>query len=364
MFQLAEYLWVDGTKPTQQNRSKARVIEFAEGHTPTIKDFPQWSFDGSSTRQAEGRDSDCMLNPVSFVKDPLRGDGNYLVLCEVMMPNGDPHPTNMRAKLREVLDAGGAKHDPWIGFEQEYTMYRGERPLGWPETGFPAPQGPYYCGVGAGTVSGRELVEKHTRACIDAGIMIYGVNAEVMLAQWEYQIGYRGSKSESDDVLHVSDHLVFARWLIERIGEELDISISLAPKPVQGDWNGAGNHANFSTTAMRDPKTGQGIIDSAIESLRKKHMQHVNHYGAGLATRLTGEHETCHITEFKSGRSDRGASIRIPAQVAIDGYGYIEDRRPAANCDPYLVSALLVNTICEIGVKIGEPEHEKVLVLQ
>lgn len=355
MFKLAEYLWVDGTTPTQQNRSKARVIEFDEDRPPTIEDFPVWSFDGSSTNQAEGSDSDCMLQPVTFVKDPLRGDGNYLVLCEVMLPNGDPHPTNKRALLREVLEKGGAAHEPWIGFEQEYTMYRGDIPLGWPDNGFPAPQGPYYCGVGAGTVTGRELVERHMQACIDAGIMIYGVNAEVMLAQWEYQIGYRGSKEESADVLNVSDHLIMARWLIERIGEDLNISISLAPKPVQGDWNGAGNHANFSTNKMRSPKTGQGIIDKAIESLSKQHMLHISNYGAGLASRLTGDHETCHFTEFKSGRSDRGASIRIPAQVAIDGYGYIEDRRPAANCDPYLVSALLVNTICEVGVEIEAP---------
>lgn len=362
MFNLAEYLWVDGTTPTQQNRSKARVIEFEEGHAPSIEDFPMWSFDGSSTNQAEGRDSDCMLQPVTFVRDPLRGDGNYLVLCEVMLPNGKPHPTNKRAKLREVLDAGGAAHQPWIGFEQEYTMYRGDIPLGWPENGFPAPQGPYYCGVGAGTVTGRELVERHMRACINAGVMIYGVNAEVMLAQWEYQIGYRGSKSESADLLNVSDHLVFARWLIERIGEDLNISISLAPKPVQGDWNGAGNHANFSTKAMRDPKTGQATIDSAIERLSKNHMLHVSNYGEGLASRLTGEHETCHITEFKSGKSDRGASIRIPAQVAIDGYGYIEDRRPAANCDPYLVSALLLNTICDLGVDVGAKKPQLALV--
>ena len=235
-------------------------------------------------------------------------------------------------------------------------MMDGLRPLGWPEEGYPGPQGPYYCSAGTGRVIGRELVERHAQACLDAGIMLYGINAEVMYAQWEYQIGYRGVKEESADVLNVSDHLILARWLMERLSEEHGIMITLSPKPVKGDWNGAGNHSNFSTKSMRDPKTGQATIDGAVESLRKAHELHIINYGAGLAERLTGLHETCHINEFRSGRSDRGASIRIPAQVAIDGYGYIEDRRPAANCDPYLVSALLVNTVCELGVNLFEQE--------
>lgn len=362
MFNLAEYLWLDGTEPTAEIRSKARVINIAPGKTPSLSDFPGWSFDGSSTNQAAGNDSDCMLKPVNFVKDPIRGEGNYLVLCEVLKPNGEAHPSNSRAKLREVLDAGGAAHEPWIGFEQEYTMFRNGKPLGWPE-GYPGPQGPYYCGVGAGKVVGRELVERHTRACIDAGIMLYGINAEVMYAQWEFQVGYRGVKEESADVLNVSDHLIFGRWLLERIGEEMDISVSFAPKPVKGDWNGAGNHSNFSTKAMRDPKTGKATIDEAIESLRANHDLHIKNYGAGLADRLTGLHETCHISEFRAGPSDRGASIRIPAQVTIDGYGYLEDRRPAANCDPYLVSALLVNTICKLQVNLSTNGVPKIPVM-
>ena len=357
MFNLAEYLWIDGTEPDPIIRSKARVIHFSKGKEVSLSDFPGWSFDGSSTNQAAGNDSDCMLKPVSFVKDPIRGDGNYLVMCEVFMPNGEAHPTNTRAKLREVLEKGGAAHDPWIGFEQEYTMFDGNIPLGWPEEGFPGPQGPYYCSAGTGRVIGRELVERHTKACLDAGIMLYGINAEVMYGQWEYQIGYRGVVGESADVLNVSDHLIFARWLMERLSEDFGIGISLSPKPIKGDWNGAGNHSNFSTKSMRDPSTGQATIDSAIENLRKNHDLHIRNYGAGLADRLTGLHETCHITEFKSGRSDRGASIRIPAQVAIDGYGYIEDRRPAANCDPYLVSALLLNTICDLGVELFEEKR-------
>ncbi len=355
MFNFAEYLWLDGTEPTAEIRSKARVVDF--GEAPKLADFPEWSFDGSSTNQAEGGSSDCLLKPVSFVKDPIRGQGNYLVLCEVLLPSGEPHPSNTRAKLREVLDQGGSKHEPWIGFEQEYTMFKDGLPLGWPKSGFPSPQGPYYCGVGASRIAGRELVERHARACLDAGIMLYGINAEVMLGQWEFQIGYRGNKKESADVLNVSDHLIFGRWLIERIGEELDITVSFAPKPVKGDWNGAGNHSNFSTKEMRTPGVGRRAIDDAVKVLEEKHALHIRNYGAGLADRLTGLHETCHINDFRAGDSDRGASIRIPAQVALEGHGYLEDRRPAANCDPYLVSALLVNTICGVGVELFVEER-------
>jgi len=362
MLNLAEYIWIDGTKPDPILRSKARVVNFPKGRELMLSDFPTWGFDGSSTNQAPGHDSDCLLKPACFVKDPIRGEGNYLVVCEVYLPGGEPHPSNTRAKLRKVLDAGGAAHEPWLGFEQEYTMFDGTIPLGWPEEGFPAPQGPYYCSAGTGRVIGRELVERHTRACLDAGIMLYGINAEVMYGQWEYQIGYRGLEGESADVLNVSDHLILARWLMERLGEEFQISISLAPKPVKGDWNGAGNHSNFSTKEMRSPATGQKVIDAAIKSLEKNHDLHIQNYGAGLDERLTGAHETCHISEFRAGRSDRGASIRIPAQVALDGYGYIEDRRPAANCDPYLVSALLVNTICELGVELFADERVPALV--
>ena len=164
----AEYIWHDGTQPTQGLRSKTRLVTLSE--KVSIQDFPQWSFDGSSTNQASGNDSDLFLEPVSFIEDPIRGAGNYLVLCEVFLPDGTAHPTNHRAKLRDVLDQGGAEHEPYFGFEQEYTFFSGERPLGWPEQGYPEPQGLYYCGLGANQIFGREIVEAHTQACIDAGL--------------------------------------------------------------------------------------------------------------------------------------------------------------------------------------------------
>jgi glutamine synthetase len=347
MFFKAEYIWLDGATPTQQLRSKTRILFSESDNATSLSDFPEWGFDGSSTFQAPGKESDLVLKPVSFVADPLRGGRDYLVMCEVYNFDGKPHATNTRAKLRKVLEEGGSAHDAWFGIEQEYTLFQDGQPLGWPAQGYLAPQGPYYCGVGNGRIFGRDLIEAHTEACIEAGILIYGTNAEVMPSQWEFQIGYRGVKNESADPLTVSDHLWFARWLLHRIAEDFRITVSFDPKPVKGDWNGAGAHTNFSTKAMRDPTTGWTAIQSYIKALSAHHVEHIAVYGHGLSDRLTGLHETCDINTFKTGERDRGASIRIPDPVSKKKYGYIEDRRPGANCDPYAVCARMIQTLVE-----------------
>jgi len=339
------YIWIDGTSPTQTLRSKVKIVPHKE-QSITLNDFPQWNFDGSSTYQATGHDSDLVLQPICFVDDPILGTGNYLALCDVLNPDGTPHVSNKRARLVQMMEKFGKAHDPWLGFEQEYTLFSGQQPLGWPERGYPAPQGPFYCGVGADEVFGRELVEAHAQACIDAGIMLYGTNAEVMPGQWEFQIGYRGVDTESADPVTVADHLWIARWLLYRLGEEFGISAKLHPKPVKGDWNGAGKHTNISTKEMRDPKTGMDAINKAIKALEARHSEHIAVYGHDLEQRLTGKHETAHITQFIAGIGDRGASVRIPRPVATKGYGYLEDRRPGANANPYEVAAILVETIC------------------
>jgi glutamine synthetase len=348
MIRTAEYIWLDGAVPTQQARSKARILNVPAEKLLDASAYPQWGYDGSSTYQADGGDSDLILDPVRVVPDPIRGAGNVLVLCEVLNPDGSPHATNSRAGLREVLEAGAGEQDPWVGFEQEYTLFAGDRPLGFPADGSEArPQGPYYCGVGADRVHGRDLVEAHATACLEAGLMLYGINGEVMPGQWEFQIGYRGVASERADVLTVSDHLNLARWLLARLGEEHGVTPSFDPKPAAGDWNGAGNHTNFSTADMRDPAMGMMAINDAVERLSHRHAEHIAGYGHGLEDRLTGEHETCSINEFRSGVADRGASIRVPRSVDIAGYGYLEDRRPGANCDPYTVCRLILETVCE-----------------
>jgi len=340
---LAEYLWLDGGRPVQGLRSKTRVVQAPEAAKP--EDFPVWSFDGSSTEQADGNDSDCLLAPVCVVLDPLRGKGHFLVLCEVQNADGSDHATNRRAWLRDVLTAGGQEIAPWVGFEQEYTLFRDGRPLGFPSNGFPGPQGPYYCATGADRAFGREVVEAHARACLDAGLRFYGLNAEVMPGQWEFQVGYRGLEDEDGDALTVCDHLWIARWLLHRLGEQHGVVVSFDNKPVKGDWNGAGMHTNFSTLATRDPDGGLDQIKAAIARLEQRHLVHIRHYGNKLEERLTGLHETCDINTFAWGVAHRGASIRIPHPVAVKGYGYLEDRRPGANANPYDVAASLVATV-------------------
>lgn len=344
----AEYIWLDGNVPVAKIRSKSRVIPMSDN--PDINQFPEWNFDGSSTNQATGDNSDCILKPVTFVESPI-GEVDFLVMCEVYNADGTPHATNTRAKLREVLENGGEDHAPWLGFEQEYTMFKRNIPLGWPEHGYPAPQGPYYCGVGSEQIFGRDLAREHAHACIDAGLMYYGMNAEVMPGQWEFQIGYRGDENENASALNIADHTWIARWMLHRISEDYNIHVSLDNKPVKGDWNGAGMHTNISTKGMREKASGMKSIKQAVERLEKKHSEHISLYGDKLEERLTGLHETADINSFSSGTADRGSSIRIPQSVEQKGYGYIEDRRPGANADPYLVAARLIATICDVDDK-------------
>ena len=327
----AEYIWIDGTEPTARLRSKTKIVKDSVSHD----DLPIWGFDGSSTNQAPGDNSDCVLKPVAVFPDPIRGGDDVLVLCEVLLIDMTPHPTNSRAKAAALAEKYAAD-ECWFGIEQEYTFFKDGRPLGFPVGGFPAPQGFYYCGVGADEVFGREVVEAHLEACIEAGIEISGINAEVMPGQWEFQVGPLGT-------VEVGDHLWVARWLLYRIAEEFGISATVDPKPVKGDWNGAGCHTNFSTKAMRE---GYDAIIAACEALGTKAEEHVKAYGADIEHRLTGAHETAPWTEYSYGVSNRGASVRIPWQVAVDKKGYIEDRRPNANMDPYVVCAMITDTIC------------------
>ncbi|MEM7340898.1 MAG: glutamine synthetase GlnII [Actinomycetota bacterium] len=329
----AEYLWIDGSVPTAEIRSKTKIM--ADGAVPGI-----WGYDGSSTNQATGDNSDVVLQPVFTCPDPIRGGDNILVLCETQLTaDFSPHPTNSRAAAVAAMEKYG-NQEPWFGLEQEYTMLHPGSgwPYGFPDGGFPGPQGPYYCGVGAMKIAGRDIVEEHTTLCIEAGLAIAGTNAEVMPGQWEFQIG-------PADTVTVADHLWIARYLLFRVGEKHNVEISLEAKPMKGDWNGAGMHTNFSTKAMRE---GYDPIVTAAEALGApgKPEEHLAGYGVGIEERLTGEHETQRFDQFSYGVSDRGASIRIPWQVAKDQKGYIEDRRPNANADPYDVTSLITNTCC------------------
>ena len=330
----AEYIWIDGYKPTANLRSKTKIID---GPIESVDALPFWGFDGSSTMQAEGNDSDCMLKPVYYVPDPIRGGDDILVMCEVLNADGSIHVSNNRAACTE-LAGKFSSHEAWFGIEQEYTFYDGSNPLGFPEDGYPAPQGEYYCGVGANNIFGRDIVEDHMQLCLDAGLDISGINAEVMPGQWEFQVGPTGAPE-------VADQLWIARWLLYRIAEDYDVTVNIEPKPAKGDWNGAGAHTNYSTKAMREDG-GYDVIIDACEKLGKNIDRHISVYGDNNDKRLTGLHETAKITEFYYGVSDRGASIRIPMQTENDKKGYLEDRRPAANMDPYEVCVALIETTC------------------
>ena len=318
-----EYIWLDGYKPEANLRSKTKIVGSKPG---SPEECPEWSFDGSSTEQAEGHSSDCLLKPVRMIDDPDRNDAS-LVMCEVLNADASVHPSNGRGAFEDDPDL-------WLGFEQEYTIMDGSKPLGFPVDGFPGPQGPYYCSVGINNCVGRDIVEDHLDTCLAAGLSLTGINAEVMKGQWEYQLFGKGAKQTCDD-------LWLSRYLLHRCAEKHGVSIELHPKPIKGDWNGSGMHTNFSTTPIRD-EGGEDLIKGICEKFRARHEAHINAYGSDNEQRLTGLHETQSIDKFSYGVSDRGSSIRIPVGTVQNGWkGYLEDRRPASNADPYKV-------VCEI----------------
>lgn len=333
----AEYIWIDGTG--ENIRAKTKTLNFVP---KTISELPIWNYDGSSTYQTEGTNSDTFLYPVAMYRDPFRRGNNKLVLCDTYKYNKQPTETNNRKSCLEAM-IKAEDFKPWFGIEQEYTLLDMEgRPYGWPKNGFPGPQGPYYCGVGANKVYARDIVEAHYRACLYSGLNIAGVNAEVMPAQWEFQIG-------PCEGISIGDELWMSRYLLHRTAEEFGVVVTLDPKPMEGDWNGAGAHCNFSTKQMRD-ENGIIEIEKAIDKLSKQHLRHIQAYdphgGKDNERRLTGKHETSSIHDFSAGVANRGASIRIPRSCAEEKKGYLEDRRPASNCDPYRVAEVLIRTVC------------------
>ncbi len=326
-----EYIWLDGYKPVANLRSKTKVLDF-DFYNGELDILPVWSFDGSSTKQAEGHSSDCLLKPASVYPDPQRHNA-FLVVCEVLNADGTPHASNTRALIEN--------NDPeyWFGFEQEYVLTMDGKPLGFPDKGFPAPQGMYYCSVGTPNVSGREIVEEHLDTCLEAGLELTGVNAEVMIGQWEFQVLGKGAQTAADD-------LVLSRYLLHRVTESYGVTVEFHPKPIKGDWNGSGMHTNFSNRLMRE-KGGEELFMAICDKFGKYHQEHIEVYGAHNDQRLTGLHETQAIDKFSYGVSDRGSSIRIPVGTAQNWKGYLEDRRPASNADPYLVTNRIVLTIEE-----------------
>ncbi|CAJ2658499.1 glutamine synthetase [Trifolium pratense] len=331
---IAEYIWIGGTGIDV--RSKSRTISKPVEHP---SELPKWNYDGSSTGQAPGEDSEVILYPQAIFKDPFRGGNNILVICDAYTPQGEPIPTNKRHKAAEIFSNPKVEAEiPWYGIEQEYTLLQTnvKWPLGWPVGGYPGPQGPYYCAAGADKSFGRDISDAHYKACLYAGINISGTNGEVMPGQWEYQVGPSVG-------IEAGDHIWASRYILERITEQAGVVLTLDPKPIEGDWNGAGAHTNYSTKSMREDG-GFEVIKKAILNLSLRHKVHIEAYGEGNERRLTGKHETASINTFSWGVANRGCSIRVGRDTEKNGKGYLEDRRPASNMDPYVVTALLAES--------------------
>lgn len=326
-----EYVWLDGYTPEPNLRSKVKIVE-AETIGASIDSFPMWNFDGSSTNQADTGNSDRLLKPVrTYMSDKIPLDTVY-VLCEVLNPDGTPHESNRRSKIGEGFE------DLWFGFEQEYFIREevNGNILGHKRNILKG-QGEYYCGVGHNVI-GRKFVDEHLDMCLNYGIDITGINAEVALGQWEYQVFSKGKLKGGDD-------LWMTRYFLYKIAEKYGYHIELHPKPItHGEWNGSGLHTNFSTDNMRD-KGGYEYFTSLFNAFGSRHEDHIKAYGSENHLRLTGNFETQSIDKFSWGVSDRGASIRVPQDTAKEWKGYVEDRRPGSNADPYKIIKEIVTSL-------------------
>ena len=333
-----EYIWLDGYTPVPNLRGKTQIKEFDS--FPTLEQLPLWGFDGSSTMQAEGHSSDCVLKPVAVYPDGARTNG-VLVMCEVMMPDGKtPHPTNTRAT---ILDDEGA----WFGFEQEYFLYKDGRPLGFPTDGYPAPQGPYYTGVGyknVGSVA-RQIVEEHLDLCLAAGINHEGINAEVAKGQWEFQIFGKGSKT-------AADQMWMARYLMMRLCEKYGMDIEWHCKPLgDTDWNGSGMHCQLLDQVHARSRR-QGVFRSADEGVRKEPRSAHRRLRSGQPPAPDRPaRDRSHRTS--SATASRTAAPRSACRTRFvnNGYkGYLEDRRPNSQGDPYQIASQILKTISEVSI--------------
>jgi len=345
-----EYVWLDGSD-SKNMRSKVKYTQMDKRKINSIEDMlnmiPQWSFDGSSTKQSKSDNSDCLLKPVKLFPNFIERSKtpSFFVLCEVLDSEGNPHESNTRARLKK-----NAEEDDDAGFqfavEQEYLILDNftKKPIGWStyDEDTPSSQGDYYCGIGSDKIQGRELAEFHANICNMSGIRIEGTNAEVVLSQWEYQTSPKSA-------LHAADDLWMSRFILQRLAEKGNTFISFDPKPVTGDWNGSGAHINFSTRHMRE-NSDMSYMREMCSGMEKYHEDAISLYGNGNEKRLTGKHETLLVDKFSWGEMNRDASIRIPIYtVNNSGKGYLEDRRPAANVDPYEAFSHIVSCISEIN---------------
>jgi len=329
-----DYVWTDGFEPPQiRSKTKISALRILEDGPAEIEIGP-WNFDGSSTGQATTRDSEKLLIPVRVYQV---SQVHYVVLCEVCDTDGSSHESNYRASLREYLEKN-PENDMWVGFEQEYFLTNEESNMLWSPRGEPIKDPRYYCSVGGDRVMKRGLIRNHANVCHQMGIQIVGYNAEVAPAQWEFQCFAKNALQACDD-------LWVARYMLSLLAEVDNTGVEWDPKPHKG-WNGSGCHTNFSTDVMRNGEGGEEMFTDILNKMSNNHATSMECYGEGNKNRLLGAYETAHWSQFTYGVADRGASVRIPTITKeADWKGYLEDRRPASNCDPYRVVGQLVKCV-------------------
>ncbi|XP_040891147.1 glutamine synthetase-like [Toxotes jaculatrix] len=334
------YVWIDETK--ENLRCKTRTLS---GEPAGIRDIPEWSDTWS-----DGDLIEVTLVPVRMFRDPFTLDPNKLVLCEVFDSRHVPIGSNQRSPCVKVM--GEVKEfQPWFGMEQEYMLFGLDgKPFGWPPQGLQFTRVP--CAVGINKVYGRDICICHYRACLYAGVKIDGTNAEALASQWEFQVG-------PCEGTELGDNLWMARYILHRVCEDFGVVASLDAKPIEDSIYTSGCHINFSTKEMRG-EGGLQYIEEAIRRLSNRHSQHIRvydpHGGLDNMRRLTSQRATSSFHDFSTATARRNVSVRIPAHVSCRGCKYFEDRRPAANCDPYSVMRALVET-CLLGAT-GENDDE------
>lgn len=339
-----EYIWIDGSNNL---RSKTKITQDWD---KTLEDIPLWNYDGSSTGQGTTKNSEVLIKPIKFIKDPFMRSSDdrqnyFLVLCETLNTDETPHISNTRNIAQNLFSLESQHSEPMFGIEQEFFISRmgcGKLlPIGFPMNNYmPREQGDYYCGVGGMNILARNVINEVRDNLIYSEIPITGLNAEVAPSQWEFQV--------CDIGISAADNLYLLRYICNRTLERYSLQMDIAAKPVNGNWNGSGCHVNYSTDLMRE-SGGIKYIKEALTNLSKNHDLHIKNYGSDNHLRLTGEHETSSMSSFSTSVGGRNTSIRIPSMTKSDKCGYFEDRRPSSSMDPYIVTALLHCTSCGIN---------------
>lgn len=285
--------------------------------------YPTGTFDGSSTGDAEVGSSDLRIKPCAVYRD-VDGVGVF-VLCDI--DTAETPRANLLTLIenRKVFGAESC----WFGFEQEYFLLPFESES--EQDAF------HYCSPTSETIP-----QHHYNECRQMGVHITGWNCEVAPNQYEFQVCAAG--------VSAADDLIMARWVLLRVCQEHDKGLLLVPKPIPV-YNGSGLHTNFSTPQMRTSPGGWSTMLKSVGLLRDRHNEHMEVYGDGNEERLSGMYETSAFDTFSWGIGSRDTSVRLQKVMKGEDKGFIEDRRPASNANPYVVCYALVNT-CVLDLSV------------